>query len=236
MRFKLPKIQGSLNSNKSLQDNDARKMIHVFEGHAIVSNDLIVIVNIRDYVKNELSIVDEDELKELTTIVNWMNGKSFNKEFWSELTKEVLVKDIDTKNDEIEIEYSGFNKKIQYLDNNSDNSNALKLLKHNLNRDEVDMGRFSIAGEYLNIISKTVGAELKSDKILFSLAGTGNGVKFSFSRRDYIFGIIPESFESSMDLVAFDNSRTLYDILTESNVEDIEEDFNPWASEEEESF
>ena len=108
MRFKLPKIQGALNSNKSLQDDDARKMIHVFEGHAIVSNDLIVIVNIRDYVKNELKIVDEDELKELTTLVNWMNGKSFNKQFWSELTKEVLVKDIDSENDEIEIEYSGF--------------------------------------------------------------------------------------------------------------------------------
>lgn len=236
MRFKLPSIQSALNSNKKANENDPRKLIHVFEGYAIVSNDIIIVVDLRQHIKNELKIVNEDELAELTKIITWMNGKSFNKEFWSELTKEVLFKDLLLESNEIEIEYSGFNKKIQYLPNTgADNSHVLKLLKHNINREEVDMGRFAVNAEYFGLLNKCFASEMKSDNILLSLSGTGNGVKFSLARRDYIFGVIPESFEASMDMMAFDNNRNLFDVLTSNDIEDLTDDeVDLWADQENE--
>lgn len=236
MRFKLPKIQNLLNSNKKVLDNDSRKLIHVFNGYAVVSNDIIVVVDIKEYVKRELKITVEEDLNTLKTIVSWMNGKSFNREFWTEFTKEISVVNVDDEN-EMEIEFSGFTKKLLYEKIETDSMKAFSLLKSSIKAEKTEMERFSINGEILSLISKAFGTEIKSDEVIFQLSGSGKGIKFSFSTKDYIFGIVPESFNASMSMIAFDNFNTISEILENSPVPDIEEDFSDedlWNSDENE--
>lgn len=226
MKIRLPKIHLLLNSNGKLVDSDPRKSVHVVDGHAIVSNDIIAVVNLREYIKRELGVTEESEFKELSEFIDWMNGKSFNKNFWDEFTKEILLEEVDLKNDEVEISYSGFNKKLQYVQRDTNSERALQLLKANIMRDELPRERFAIGGEYLNLITKAFGNELKYDNLLFSMAEQGTSVRFSLNKKDYIFGVIPESFEASMDMMAFDNCSSVADILNGMSIPDIEESEN----------
>ena len=226
MKIRHPKIHLLLNSNGKLVDSDPRKSVHVVDGHAIVSNDIIAVVNLREYIKRELGVTEESEFKELSEFIDWMNGKSFNKNFWAEFTKEILLEEVDLENDEVEISYSGFNKKLQYVQRDTNSERALQLLKANIMRDELPRERFAIGGEYLNLITKAFGNELKYDNLLFSMAEQGTSVRFSLNKKDYIFGIIPESFEASMDMMAFDNCSSVADILNGMSIPDIEESEN----------
>lgn len=224
MKIRLPKIHLLLNSNGKLVDSDPRKSVHVTNGYAIVSNDIIAVVNLREYIKRELGLTEEHQFDELSDLINWMNGKSFNKEFWSELTKEIFVTTIDSENDEIEIEYSGFNKKLQYIQRDTNSERALQLLKSNITRTEVARERFAIGGEFLSLLTKAFTNELKYDNLLFAMAEQGTSVRFSLNKKDYIFGVIPESFEASMDMMAFDNCLTVHEVLSEMNIPDLEQE------------
>lgn len=210
MNFKLPKLQVFLNGDAKTLDTDTTKNIHVVGGHAIVSNDIIAIVNLREFVKRELKINDESDLEELSSIVDWMENKSFTKEFWSELTSE---KDISLLEDGLEITHQSYTKHLNYLENGAEFQHAYDLTVQNINREEVEMSRFAVSGEHLSLITKAFGNELKKDNLLFKLSGTGNGIMFSLQKRDYIFGVIPEHFDSSMDLTAFLNSEGLFEFL-----------------------
>jgi hypothetical protein len=210
MNFKLPKLQVFLNGDKKTDETDATKNIHVIGGHAIVSNDIIAIVNLREYVKRELKINDDNDLQELSQIIDWMNYKSFTKEFWSELTSEKIVSLLD---DGLEITHQSYTKHLNYLDNDADPERAYQLTKDNINRNEIEMSRFALSGEHLSLISKGFASEMKGDNLIFKLSGTGNAIMFSLQRRDYIFGVIPEHFDSSMDLAAFITSEGLFELL-----------------------
>ena len=72
MKFKLPKLHLLVTSDKKVSDDNARKYIHVVGGHAIVNNEIIVAVNLRNYVKIECSITDEFELDRLSGILDWI--------------------------------------------------------------------------------------------------------------------------------------------------------------------
>lgn len=210
MKFKLPKLQVFLNGDKKIPDSDPTKNIHVIQGHAIVSNDIVAIVNIREYVKRQLKITEEDELDELTEIIDWFEGKSFSKDFWAELTSENIIQLIQDE-DAIEITNPSFNSKLFYKHIETEIQRPFKLIIDNINRDEVEMSRFAFSGEHLSVLSKGFSSEMKGDNIIIKLTGTANAVIFSLQRRDYIFGILPEKFESSMDISAFLSCDDLYE-------------------------
>ena len=50
MKFKLPQLHLLVDSNKKLSDDNPKKLIHVVNGHAIVNNELIAIVSLREYI------------------------------------------------------------------------------------------------------------------------------------------------------------------------------------------
>lgn len=222
MKIRFPKIHQLLNSNAKLVDTDPRKSVHVFDGYAIVSNDIIAVVNLKEYVKRELNVSSQEEIAELNHLISWMNNKSFNKEFWAELTKEIYIVGVDPSIDELEFEFSGYNKKLQYLGNGVDNEMPLKLLKMNLNRPEVSRERIAISGEYLGLIVKAFSNEIKHDNLLFANAEQGTSIKFSLSKKDYIFGVVPENFVSSMDMMAFDNTNSMLNILENNGVQELD--------------
>lgn len=218
MKFKLPKLQTFLNGDKKISDSDPTKSIHVSNGHAIVSNNIVAIVDLRNYVKRELNVIDENELEELTSILDWMEGKSFSKDFWSELTGERFV---TLTEDGLSITHESYISNLNYFDRDTDIKHALKILKDNLMRPEKEMSRFALSGDHFSLLTKGFSNELKGDNFIFKLSGSGNTVLFSLQRRDYIFGIIPEHFDSSMDLTAFLNAEGLHEEIVVDSQDNI---------------
>ena len=115
--------------------------------------------------------------------------------------------------DGLEITHKSYTKHLNYLSNGAESDRAYELTRQNINREEVEMSRFAVSGEHLSLISKAFSSEIKNDNLLFKLSGTGNSIMFSFQRKDYVFGVIPEHLDSSMDLTAFLNSEGLFEFL-----------------------
>ena len=201
MKFKLPQLHLLVDSNKKLSDDNPKKLIHVVNGYAIVNNELIVIVSLREYVKIECGITDELELDRLTGILEWMEGKSFTKEFWSELVKECYVN--ITGDDKVEIEHQTYNKILVYEDIITEKELSLQVVSDNICRPEMSLYRIAFGGLNLSNLTKAFKNELKNDTIILEFTGQENAIKFTLSRRDYIFGLIPADFNSAQELTAF---------------------------------
>jgi hypothetical protein len=213
MKFKLPKLHLLVTSDKKVSDDNARKYIHVVGGHAIVNNEIIVAVNLRNYVKIECSITDEFELNRLSGILDWMEGKSFTKDFWQELVKENFVN--LNGNNNIEIENVNYNKILVYEEVVSDNVIPFEVIRDNIDRPGSPVQRIAYDGKVLSLLTKTFGSELTNDSIIFEYTGQENASKFTLTRRDYIFGLLPTNYNSSSELTAFLPNATLKEIIEE---------------------
>lgn len=214
MKFKLPKLHLLVTSDKKVSDDNARKYIHVVGGHAIVNNEIIVAVNLRNYVKIECSITDEFELDRLTGILDWMEGKSFTKDFWQELVKENFV-NLNSQNN-IEIENVNYNKILVYEEVLSDNVIPFEVIKDNIDRPGSPVQRIAYDGKIMSLLTKTFGSELTNDSIIFEYTGQENASKFTLTRRDYIFGLLPTNYNSASELTAFLNNGVLKEIIEEN--------------------
>ena len=214
MKFKLPKLHLLVTSDKKVSDDNARKYIHVVGSHAIVNNEIIVAVNLRNYVKIECSITDEFELDRLTGILDWMEGKSFTKDFWQELVKENFV-NLNGQNN-IEIENVNYNKILVYEEVLSDNVIPFEVIKDNIDRTGSPVQRIAYDGKIMSLLTKTFGSELTNDSIIFEYTGQENASKFTLTRRDYIFGLLPTNYNSASELTAFLNNGVLKEIIEEN--------------------
>ena len=209
MNFKLPQLHVLVASSKTLADDDARRYIHVANGHAIVNNDIIAIVNLRNYVKIECNITEEFDLDRLTGILDWMEGKSFTKEFWAELVKENFV-NLNGK-DNLEIENANYNKILVYEDVDSDNTLPFQVIYDNIAREGSPVQRIAFNGAVTSGIEKAFKNELKNDSLLIEFTGQSTVAKFSLQRRDYIFGLLPTNYNSASELTAFLNNESFKD-------------------------
>lgn len=201
MKFKLPQLHLLVDANKKSSEEDPKKYVHVINGHAIVNNNLICAVSLREYVKLECDVTDELELDRLTGILDWMEGKSFTKEFWAELVKECFVN--LNGEDQLEIEHQTYNKLLVYEYVACDKELPLQVISDNICRDESNVNRVGIDGSVLTNLTKVFKNEIKNDSIVFGFTGSANAVKFTCSRRDYIFGLIPVNYDSASELTAF---------------------------------
>ena len=137
MSFKLPGLHKLVSSNKKLDFAVPQKLIHVVNGYAFVNNDITAIVNVREYVKKELSLESEDDFENLTKIIEWMNGKSFTKEFWSILTKECLLEVEDESS--LKISNGQFTTILTYEDIVPTSNLYLEVVETNIKRDIVNI-------------------------------------------------------------------------------------------------
>lgn len=204
--FRAPGIQKLVSSNKKIEFNMPQKLVHVVNGYAFVSHEITAIVNLREYAKKELDLETEDELEELTKIIDWLNGKSFTKEFWSMLTKDCLLTVNDDNN--LEITNGQFTTVLNYQDVIPDNDIYLETTTQNLGRPPVNIDRIGIKGKYISLLNSAFSKEMASDTFIFEFSGKEYCMNFSGSSKDYIFGFVPLSYDEANELTAFMNVKS----------------------------
>lgn len=228
MNFILPKIHNFVDKSKDLENDSPRKFIHVIDGYAVVSNTIVVAVDLREYIKAECDVEADDEFEELTELINWFNGKSFTFEFWNEFVKKSFV--VLKTNDCLEIELSSFNKQMIWEDpfvSQPKFKSSLKQIIDNICREGESVERIGINSGYFSVLNSAFSKEMKSDSLIFLFVPSGNGIKFSFYRRDYIFGMFPIDQSSTMSITAFVNDSIFKDKIentyNEISVEEVED-------------
>lgn len=204
MLLRLPKLDTLVSTDKDLPENAQSKVIKVKNGYAYVQNGISVIVNLREYIKIENSLTTEEEIKELDEFMAYVEGKTFSKDYWKEMTKQCYVSIVD---DEVLVEYGTYNKFLQYteMDDYEDESVVRKFLLQTLGNKTTEKERFVLDGTYIQKLQKAFSNELKTDQIMFSKVESQSNVKFTFLRRDYIFGLIQEDQDEVNNITAFLN-------------------------------
>lgn len=204
MLLRLPKLDTLVSTDKDLPENAQSKVIKVKNGYAYVQNGISVIVNLREYIKIENSLTTEEEIKELDEFMAYVEGKTFSKDYWKEMTKQCYVSIVD---DEVLVEYGTYNKFLQYteMDDYEDESVVRKYLLQTLSNKTTEKERFVLDGAYIQKLQKAFSNELKTDQIMFSKVEGQSNVKFTFLRRDYIFGLIQEDQDEVNNITAFLN-------------------------------
>lgn len=204
MLLKLPKLDTLVSTDKDLTENSQSKVIKVKNGYAYIQNGISVIVNLREYIKIENSLTTEEEIKELDEFMAYVEGKTFSKDYWKEMTKQCYVSIVD---DEVLVEYGTYNKFLQYteMDDYKDESVVRKYLLQTLSNKTTEKERFVLDGTYIQKLQKAFSNELKTDQIMFSKVEGQSNVKFTFLRRDYIFGLIQEDQDKVNNITAFLN-------------------------------
>lgn len=204
MLLKLPKLDTLVSTDKDLTENSQSKVIKVKNGYAYIQNGISVIVNLREYIKIENSLTTEEEIKELDEFMAYVEGKTFSKDYWKEMTKQCYVSIVD---DEVLVEYGTYNKFLQYteMDDYEDESVVRKYLLQTLSNKTTEKERFVLDGTYIQKLQKAFSNELKTDQIMFSKVEGQSNVKFTFLRRDYIFGLIQENQDKVNNITAFLN-------------------------------
>lgn len=204
MLLRLPKLDTLVSTDKDLPENSQSKVIKVKNGYAYIQNGISVIVNLREYIKIENSLTTEEEIKELDEFMAYVEGKTFSKDYWKEMTKQCYVSIVD---DEVLVEYGTYNKFLQYteMDDYEDESVVRKYLLQTLSNKTTEKERFVLDGTYIQKLQKAFSNELKTDQIMFSKVEGQSNVKFTFLRRDYIFGLIQENQDKVNNITAFLN-------------------------------
>lgn len=204
MLLRLPKLDTLVSTDKDLPENSQSKVIKVKNGYAYIQNGISVIVNLREYIKIENSLTTEEEIKELDEFMAYVEGKTFSKDYWKEMTKQCYVSIVD---DEVLVEYGTYNKFLQYteMDDYEDESVVRKYLLQTLSNKTTEKERFVLDGTYIQKLQKAFSNELKTDQIMFSKVEGQSNVKFTFLRRDYIFGLIQEDQDKVNNITAFLN-------------------------------
>lgn len=212
MHFKLPSIHHLTNQNKKISNDNPSLYVHVMNGYAYVNHDLIAVVNLRQYVKSECDVENEQDLDELDDILQWFEGKSFTKEFWAQLTKEKMV---TLSDDSLRIEDSSFTNFLHYTSVELDLRSSLKVVSDNININDFSLYRVSFSGKHLELLQKAFKNELSKDFLNFEFSETGKPVKFSLSVRNFIFGSIQSTMNSASELMAFLENKDFQSIVEE---------------------
>lgn len=200
MKFVLPKLHLLVLTDAKANDDDYRKFIHVVNGHAVVQNGIAAVVNLRDYIKKECETEDDEDFKELTEILSWMEGKSFDHKFWKELTDKNFV---SFHGDGLQIENLKFNNILVYEDIETDNKAMFESLFNALTTILSIVDRIAVSGPSFDKLNAVFKKEMKVDNFVFDFCGKEKSFKFQAQRQSYIFGLIPVDYNAACELTAF---------------------------------
>lgn len=221
MKFKMPKLDTLVSKNLK-NPSDHRNFIHVIAGKAVVSNGVTVVVDLREYVKKECNIDNDEDFKTLTSIIGWMNGKSFDGTFWKDLTASNFV---TLHKDGLQIENPNYNKILVYEDIDTDTMGMVESLAPAFLNVPITVDRVGCSGEYINKITAAFKSELKIDNLLFDFCGKEKPLKFQLQRQNFIFGLIPLDYKSTEDFTAFidvaDFGKALTNLVSSQGFETI---------------
>lgn len=209
MKLKFPKLQNLVNSDKSLEFNHRSKLIHVIKGHAIVANKVIFAVDLREYIKIECQLETEEDFEELDELMIWLEGKSFIKDYWAELTSECFIK-LSAEEDSLKIKYPEYDKALLYENIAPNEISFLDVVKNNMLAEKtISNDRVAIDFKYLSDIVSVFKKEFSNQKIIIEFTGKDGLMRFSGVRKSYIFGAINLSYDEANEFIGFQNVLNL---------------------------
>lgn len=200
MKFQLPKLHLLVLNDAKANEDDARKFIHVINGHAVIQNGIAAVVNLREYVKMECQIEDQSDFDELTQILSWMEGKSFDPKFWKDLTDKNFV---SLHKEGLKIENVHYNKLLVYEDIDTEYKVLFESLFSALTTIPTTVDRIAFSGINFDKLNSAFKKEMKVDNFILDFCGKEKSYKFQAQRQSYIFGLIPVDYNASCELTAF---------------------------------
>lgn len=211
MEFKLPKLFELLDKDKKKAEDLPQKFIHVYGGNAFVlNNGICVVVKLKEYVKQECSIEEAEDIAELEAIIDWMEGRSFTGDFWKEFATK---SDVATTVDGLEVISGHTRKTLDFNDIYPDWSTAYNVMLSNFNRQPVTIDRIGIDGSKIGSVMNVFKTEMATDTYLFDFCGKETIVKFTGASKDYIFGFIQLNYGRATELTAFLNVDDVRELL-----------------------
>jgi len=192
MDFKFPSLDQVVSKSKSLANDDIKQYIFVCKGHAITFDTPVFIVNLYEYVKNECKLEEEDDLEELETILNYLEGKAIPASAWKVLTSKSDVT-FDRDNEEIIINNVGHKSALMLKENNI----GIQYFKHKIKQyvnllkaDSIKEESQAYNGHVLTFMSSVFKNEIKTDTVLLTRCAGTSTVKYQLNGKPYIFGLL----------------------------------------------
>jgi hypothetical protein len=225
--LKFPKLNSALvKPTKDMLDDDPRRGIIVLEGNAIVlAHEFCLVVNLYDHFTLDCNVSDDEELAEINRILYYMNGKIFNVEFWTELTKGAHMK---MKDGYLYIETTRYVKNLHYKEVEFNMFEPLINIKRASEVQENLLSVVALPFGALNSIFETLKADFKNDYIIFEFGMQGQPVKFTFKNRKHFFGYILPNYDASQEGFRFDHLHYFIDDEFVRNlIEDLKGKYAP---------
>lgn len=202
--LKFPPIhKGLARPDKDMEPNDPRRGIMVLKDFAFIIQDgFCFVINLFEYFTLNCNIEDENDIKELKKILFFMNGKSFNKDFWTELTKGT---EMEMHNGSLHLQNPQYSKDLHYEEIDLDMMEPLQML---LNSFELKEDLVSAIGVYYNSLEavyRCLPNDFKTDVIIMQFSSTNKNVKFTFRKNKHCFGYFISHYESVQDAFRFEH-------------------------------
>lgn len=214
MKFKLPSLHNEVSKSNSKSVEDIRQYIYIHNGIAMTFGTPVFIVDLREYIKNECSIEEEDDIDELDKILGFLEGKAIASDAWKELTTQCEV-EFEEENEEIII-LRASHKMILDLNYNNIGLPYFKkeIVKYMniLKSPTIGTDSKAFKGDILITMGSIFKKEIKSDTVrLFQCEGSAS-VKYIVNGKPYLIGII------NMDE---DVNSLNKDLTSEMNISDM---------------
>lgn len=242
MKFKLPALQNVVRKSNASSKEDIKQYIFINNGYAFTFDQPVFIVNLREYVKTECNIEDEEDIEELDKILAFLEHKAIPSSAWKELTTESDVS-LSPDEDEIIIEKVSHKMILDLEINNIGLPYFKPLIKKYINILKAQTtARESVTfnGNILGIMGSVFKKEIRSDAVrLFNCADSA-AVKYIVNGKPYIVGIMNinedvDQLNKSLT-VEMDIDQMVYDISENLKIDSFEEAVIEDKEEKEEEF
>lgn len=199
LTLKFPKINEALSKNQtSLNTNSPRRRVIIVDNHAIVLSDFFcVVVNLYEYFTIDQGITEPEDRDSLTEILEYFNGKSFNKDYWAELVKGADVEVMENGN--LFIKTPKLERELHYEDAHLDVLSLLEHLYKTNGREKMACDTIALNFKAMKTLGKCFGTELDTQSIVYEFSGQDRYVKFTFSRSKFIYGYVHTDYDAAKE-------------------------------------
>lgn len=184
----LPAFHLGISFAKETNEDDPMRYVTIRNAHAIVVSGYgMIVVNLKDYFINHDDIADADVV-DFDALMDWLEGKSFTKEMWKEMTGLAKISVLDSNR--ILLEHSTFRYELVYEEQPVLIEASLKHLKTNMLTDAKTYPMVGIPQAALDFVKKTVGKIVGQKTMIMEFVEIEKPIRFTFKNMPCVFGMV----------------------------------------------
>lgn len=225
--LQFPKLHKALGKGlDKLKPTDARKGVTVLDGNAIVyQTNFILVVDLEDYFMIDCNITDPKDIEEIEKILTFMHGKTFDKDFWTELT---VGAEMSVRDGGIYLKNPKYSKDLHYTEEDYNLLPPLKVLQNLAEQKKGIISEISVPYLSLKTIYDCMPTDFKNDNIIYEFHSQDRAVKFTFENRKHVYGCIMPDYDSAVESFKFEYLENfMKDDFIKEMIEDLEADQAP---------